>query len=479
MAAMDLHVSIKAQTDQSLPDLANAISTFFNQRLNQCETAKYHRLPTMSKDKFVFLVRIKVLSDIKEFRKTVRRNLPPLITELAIRYCETHERKMLDDSRCVQIAVLTATPNAPPMIIGAVQVASGAPPPSQSLPPMVASNSGHQSLAQSVASGSKGQACTTEQMRSSDDAGIPTNAIKSIFSEKAPGQIRAFSSSRIVLQLSCPNLAQNLTEFKGKLTETIQAKTYQAGIHVAVTAGSQHLKVIMACEWKNPMYARAIRRTIESAMQAPLKIASLRCFEMDPSAIPNFGCSGLTWLQHSQPKGAAYTMSMEDFIEAIGNEVQNQEAQFLNCETLVQFRDDAKAKQVLLSNIHDVLRWRFRPAVHPQSDFRFRDPELGGQSLEVPPMAGHAECMSGRAPEAPSLDRDSLPDPAVALRESFVSASVTGDMSARTPRTSLSNPNARCRSLNFNGDSAVHNPSGAAHPASDRGVEPAGMFCTL
>ena len=39
-----LHVSITAQTDQSLPDSAKAVSTFFNQRLNQCEKAKYHQL---------------------------------------------------------------------------------------------------------------------------------------------------------------------------------------------------------------------------------------------------------------------------------------------------------------------------------------------------------------------------------------------------------------------------------------------------
>lgn len=467
MDAMDVYVKLSASQGQSQPDFAET-AAFFNGRLSRFEKAKYHQLPTYSKDTFEFLVRINKCT-IKSLKQTVKRSLPGFDTVI-IKECDSNLTRLLDTSCSMQIAVLTAIQNAPPVITGAV--ASGAPAPSQSLP-----DSGHQCLAQSDA-GSKSQGCARENKPSSDDAGITTNRIKSIFSKQAGGAYanEAFSSAKIVfaLQLSDCYAPENLTELKRDLTREIQAKTYQAVIDVATTTGKQLLKVNMACEWKNPMYTRAMRRTIESAVRNRFRIVSVRFFQIDPSAISNSYHTGSRWLQHSLPKGAAYTMCMEDFIKAIGNEVKVQEALFLNCETLAQFREDAKAKQVLLCNLHDVLRWRFRPAVQQQSSFIFRDPALGGQSLEVHSVAGHAS-ISGRALEAPSLD--SPPDPAVAPRESSVSSSVAGDLSAPTP--SASSSKCRNRALVFSGDSVVHTPSGGARPACDTGVGPAGMFHTM
>jgi hypothetical protein len=360
----------------------------------------------------------------------------------------------------VQIEVETA-PNVPSVM------ASGAPPPSQNFPPATLFTFGT-----GGSSKSHGLAYDSRSVPRSDDAGNAHQGIKSIFSEQAGGvhaNSRALSSTRITfaLQFLDLNSTRLLTEFKNDLSRDIQAMTYQAVIDVAIKPGSQLLQVKISCEWKTPIHAYSIRRTIKDSIAGRFHVDTVRVFQMDSSSIISHSDHNPSrWLQHSQPKGAAYTVPIENFVNALGKEVQAQEAMFLKCQTLAQFRDDARSKQVLLCNLHDALRWRFRQVLQNQSAFRFRNPS---QSLEVSPVAGQAS-TSGHAPVAPTPDAP--PCPAVALTES--SSSVTGDLSPPAP-----SPNARCRSLTFSDESVAQTLSVGDRPACDTGVGPAGMFHTM
>jgi hypothetical protein len=457
MSAMDLYVRMplsSAESSSSAQHSLTVISTFFNERLSECDERKFHKMPSVANaSSFEFLVRVKRVG-LPHFKRCFKRWLQQFnigsAAELIIKECGNDMARLLDSSSCMRIDFTAA--NAPAVIATSESLS---PVNTTSAPPVIT---------------------TSECMPRSHDAGMCNKDLfvfgKALSFETYGGVKdpagRAFYSTRIVFSLSLldGDSTQNLTDFKSDLTSDIQAKTYQAVIDVSVKSSSQ-LQVTVACEWKNPMYVQAIRRTIKNSIKGRFKDTGFRVTQMDRSSISTAVHTGSRWLLHELPKGTAYTVPIENFINVLGQEIQAQESLFLNCQTLAQFRDDARAKQVLLCNVHDVLRWRYRQVLqnddHAQSAVMFRDPR---QSLEVPQVAVQA-CMSGHAPVAPTQEKPPGPD-VVILTESSVSSSVqvTGVLSPPAPSS-----NARSRSLNFSDESGVQTPCG--------GAPQAGMFHTM
>ena len=459
MPAMDLYVRMPLSSEESSSSaqhIVTVISTFFNERLSECDDRKFHKMPSVANTSLEFLVRVKKVG-LKHFKKCFGNRLKELeigsAAELIIKECSNDMARLLDSSSCMHIDF--TAPNEPAVIATSESLS---PVNTTSAPPVIT---------------------TSECMPRSHDAGMCNKALfvfgKALSFEKYGGVNdpagRAFYSTRIVfsLRLLDSDSTQNLTDFKSDLTSDIQAKTYQAVIDVSFKSTPQQLQVTVACEWKNPMYVNSIRRTIKNSIRGRFKDTGIRVSPMDRSSISRavHTVTGSRWLLHQLPKGTAYRVPIENFINVLGQEIQAQESLFLNCLTLAQFRDDARAKQVLLCNVHDVLRWRYRQVLHnhdhAQSAVMFRDPR---QSLEVPQVAGQA-CVSGHAPVAPTHEKPPGPD-VVVLTESSVSSSVevTGDEPPPAPSS-----NARCRSLKFSDESGVQTPSG--------GAPQAGMFHTM
>ena len=505
----DIRVRISEVSAELRPFVAKTVSSFFNERLQRCEQRKLHILPTIVRNKFEFLVRINKISN-DSLRKSLSKALAAFDVKISIFNIDLNMKNLLDSSVCVQIDL--TDPHAPPMISGAA--VATLPPiqslqPSNSVPsrPAVTGRITTQAAAAAAAAGegansSERQVCDPESrgILRSDDAEIQNNGTKSIFSARPVGASRALHATKIFLQFAVSGCDSGaIDSFKTDLSREIRVLTYQAAVDAVATQTTDDLQVNITCEWKNPVYPVTVRRIIDQSVRGRFKIdgskiCQIECGPLLAKAI-DAAPNGVRWLHHSQPKGAAYTMPITQFIIELGNEVRAQEELFLKCETQAQFRDEAKAKQILLVNLHDALRYRYRQELQNLKTQYVSAPRDPGQSfLEVPPVAGrdsgprpHSrnEAPSGNTPPGPGERgvTDTSGESGVALKESSVPLG-TPDISPPEPSSSASLQQSTCRSLSlsFNGQTTVvQTPSGGApsRSACDSADGPAGMYHTV
>jgi hypothetical protein len=266
-------------------------------------------------------------------------------------------------------------------------------------------------------------------------------------------QTLAYSSAKVICVLnlnaseSDQDLDAKLNSFRAELNREIQALSFEAVIDAELNRETFLLRVKIVCTWKTPRYAIAIRRSIWHIIETRLRLArkyfTVKIWSIDAESLAKSHVqfpSGSRWLQHSPAKGSAYTMPIENFVLELGKEVRAQEAQYLKCETQAQFMADGKAKQVLLANLHDVLRWRFphRPPVldTDPSAFCFQQQAVDLEQLkEAPPVLGSKDSRN----VLESLNPTSTPNPT----STGISPSLVAGAPALTPfsnNTELSGP---------------------------------------
>ena len=159
---------------------------------------------------------------------------------------------------------------------------------------------------------------------------------------------------------------------------------------------------------------------------------------------------------------------MESFILELGKEVRANESQLLKCVTLAEVFAHAKANQVLLSNVHDVLRWKFphQPPVLGSDPARFQQHKPKNASQN----SGRADSLDSSV-EAPPLN----PSQIISAGESEILPVSLAGGPILTPVSSnftASPAPCRARSLQFGSGAVAQTPSEGAPPA----CSPAGVY---
>ena len=481
---MDMLLQIRMPNAENVSSVTKIVHAILDPLLRKCPTGKWVKMPTISPTSLDYLIRVQ--ATVKYLRVKLRGALAKdghtfkIRNDFILRECEDRHSALLNGSMYNHIVELTA-PSSLPLRTHPVAEAATTPPSGQNLqvcdggaprsessrsetrpPNSLSSGSGSQEpgLIADLAAAARGGAFGDSQGRNSDNAEVPVLC----FTAKKPsisGNSSGYSSSRInfALQLiaSDPELDSKLTLLKAGLRGEMLAKAYEAVIDVESNPSSLLLHVRIACKWKTAVHTETIKRIMRRAICERFIVdnGKIRIFDLG-TALPS-GCqfgSGTRWLQHSPARGAAYTMPMEKFVLELGNEVRAQEAQLLGCATPAQYMADAKAKQLLLSNLLDVLRWRC-PQVPNTSCFVFQTPK---------------EPALQDAGRAGSID-SAIPAPAQSL-PSTRSPTVT-DISSSDGRAS--NP---CRNLSFS-SIGLQSAGGTEVPPGkatcDSGAGPAGV----
>jgi hypothetical protein len=474
---MDLFVQISGIPINDVSSITAEVDAFFKQKLRECSKGKWHKIATFQPTSLAFLVRINKVT-LEHLKATLRRIILDKCKidkkSVIVKKCPVHLTELLNKSPYNQIPENAAdSPPVSTLSVGAAATSSiqnfgdgGGPGTETKLgkssapPSLVSSGSGQQQACimanqLQAAAAARGDASGDSQGRNSesDDA---TLLPVLCFTGKRPTkgkQTLAYSSAKVICVLnlnaseSDQDLDAKLNSFRAELNREIQALSFEAVIDAELNRETFLLRVKIVCTWKTPRYAIAIRRSILHIIETRLRLArkyfTVKIWSIDAESLAKSHVqfpSGSRWLQHSPAKGSAYTMPIENFVLELGKEVRAQEAQYLKCETQAQFMADGKAKQVLLANLHDVLRWRF-PNQPPVLDldpsaFCFQQQAVDLEQLkEAPPVLGSKDSRN----VLESLNPTSTPNPT----STGISPSLVAGAPALTPfsnNTELSGP---------------------------------------
>jgi hypothetical protein len=474
---MDFSLQITNIPVNEVSNITAEVDAFFKPKLRECSKGKWHKIATFQPTSLAFLVRINKVT-LEHLKATLRRIILDKCKidkkSVIVKKCPVHLTELLNKSPYNQIPENAAdSPPVSTLSVGAAATSSiqnfgdgGGPGTETKLgkssapPSLVSSGSGQQQACimanqLQAAAAARGDASGDSQGRNSesDDA---TLLPVLCFTGKRPTkgkQTLAYSSAKVICVLnlnaseSDQDLDAKLNSFRAELNREIQALSFEAVIDAELNRETFLLRVKIVCTWKTPRYAIAIRRSILHIIETRLRLArkyfTVKIWSIDAESLAKSHVqfpSGSRWLQHSPAKGSAYTMPIENFVLELGKEVRAQEAQYLKCETQAQFMADGKAKQVLLANLHDVLRWRFphRPPVldTDPSAFCFQQQAVDLEQLkEAPPVLGSKDSRN----VLESLNPTSTPNPT----STGISPSLVAGAPALTPfsnNTELSGP---------------------------------------
>ena len=474
---MDFSLQITNIPVNEVSNITAEVDAFFKPKLRECSKGKWHKIATFQPTSLAFLVRINKVT-LEHLKATLRRKILDKCKidkkSVIVKTCPDHSTELLNKSPYNQIPENAAdSPPVSTLSVGAAATSSiqnfgdgGGPGTETKLgkssapPSLVSSGSGQQQACimanqLQAAAAARGDASGDSQGRNSesDDA---TLLPVLCFTGKRPTkgkQTLAYSSAKVICVLnlnaseSDQDLDAKLNSFRAELNREIQALSFEAVIDAELNRETFLLRVKIVCTWKTPRYAIAIRRSILHIIETRLRLArkyfTVKIWSIDAESLAKSHVqfpSGSRWLQHSPAKGSAYTMPIENFVLELGKEVRAQEAQYLKCETQAQFMADGKAKQVLLANLHDVLRWRF-PNQPPVLDldpsaFCFQQQAVDLEQLkEAPPVLGSKDSRN----VLESLNPTSTPNPT----STGISPSLVAGAPALTPfsnNTELSGP---------------------------------------
>jgi hypothetical protein len=465
---VDFFLQIRGMPDTKVSYITDTVDSFLEPRLRECRTGKWHKYKTVHQTTLEYLIRINKVT-VEHLKRVVRTKLHPYIDPkgVTLKICKEHQTELLNKSLYNQIsknaanslpASTLSVAVAATSSIQNVQVGDGGTPGTETkraksslTPSLVPSGLGPQQpcmlAAHWKAAAAGGDVSVDSQgLRSRSESGEAVFPVL-CFTGKRPctGTSQAYSSSKTICHLqlnaSVQDLDAKVNSFRAELNREIQALSFEAVIDADFNCETFLLRVKIVCTWKFPRHSATIRRPIrdiiESRLLLPRNKYTVKIFAASPESPANCQLlSGSRWLQHSPAKGSAYTMPMENFVLELGKEVRAQEDKFLNCKTQAQFMTDAKAKQVLLNNLYDVLRWRFPdlPQVLDSSAFLFRQQPV--RVLEqLSPDSGCADSMDSRQLDPEALSRNSTSTPNPTLTE-ISSSSVAGDP-AVTPFSSV------------------------------------------
>ena len=474
---MDFFLQITNMPVNEVSNITAEVDAFFKPKLRECSKGKWHKIATFQPTSLAFLVRINKVT-LEHLKATLRRKILDKCKidkkSVIVKTCPDHSTELLNKSPYNQLPENAAdSPPVSTLSVGAAATSSiqnfgdgGGPGTETKLgkssapPSLVSSGSGQQQACimanqLQAAAAARGDASGDSQGRNSesDDA---TLLPVLCFTGKRPTkgkQTLAYSSAKVICVLnlnaseSDQDLDAKLNSFRAELNREIQALSFEAVIDAELNRETFLLRVKIVCTWKTPRYAIAIRRSIWHIIETRLRLArkyfTVKIWSIDAESLAKSHVqfpSGSRWLQHSPAKGSAYTMPIENFVLELGKEVRAQEAQYLKCETQAQFIADGKAKQVLLANLHDVLRWRF-PNQPPVLDldpsaFCFQQQAVDLEQLkEAPPVLGSKDSRN----VLESLNPTSTPNPT----STGISPSLVAGAPALTPfsnNTELSGP---------------------------------------
>ena len=475
---MDLFVQISGIPINDVSSITAEVDAFFKQKLRECSKGKWHKIATFQPTSLAFLVRINKVT-LEHLKATLRRKILDKCKidkkSVIVKTCPDHSTELLNKSPYNQLPENAAdSPPVSTLSVGAAATSSiqnfgdgGGPGTETKLgkssapPSLVSSGSGQQQACimanqLQAAAAARGDASGDSQGRNSesDDATLlPVLCFTGKRPTRGKCQSYGYSSAKVICVLklnaseSDQDLDAKLNSFRAELNREIQALSFEAVIDAELNRETFLLRVKIVCTWKTPRYAIAIRRSILHIIETRLRLArkyfTVKIWSIDAESLAKSHVqfpSGSRWLQHSPAKGSAYTMPIENFVLELGKEVRAQEAQYLKCETQAQFMADGKAKQVLLANLHDVLRWRFphRPPVldTDPSAFCFQQQAVDLEQLkEAPPVLGSKDSRN----VLESLNPTSTPNPT----STGISPSLVAGAPALTPfsnNTELSGP---------------------------------------
>ena len=382
MTTTDLLVQISQIPVESLPTVATHASEFFNAKLDGCLSKKCHTLKSVVPSTLEFLVRIEKVS-IAGIKKAFNNCLNKAghadkITSKIKELSDGDRMKHLLDTSC------QAKIDWPALSVISADHVSG----TQAAEHPSASNQSltmhaGQASSPSVLSGSEeksgpqdpGRIFTFADAIRDSQGRLSGSNLRKAPEERTSSDLfvvkgkqvsqggRLNSASRIVFVLSNATASEKLEAFKSDIIEIFQARTYEAGVDATRSSETQRLHVKIACTWKNAMHSHSIRRLIHGTIAGRFKVdGNVKVFDLKATGTSwfhNQSQASSRWLQYSGLKGKAYTMPMQKLLDAIGNVVEDEEAQLLSCTTHADFRANAKSKQLLLANLLDVFRWRF------------------------------------------------------------------------------------------------------------------------
>jgi hypothetical protein len=492
---MDVFLQIHDMPPENVPTITNRVNEIYKPRLQKCPTSKWFPIRTVQKTTLEYVMRFDRVT-IDTLRRELRKRLNDCnATKVRIHECHSsgrnaHFAKTLDESPYDRIIELSA-PNALPVLTQPVAAAvttsirnlpvdggSVSKHANTRLPPLVS----FEPLAGILAA----QVVDAAGRNASGDNQVPSRnsepAEDSVFCFTKPSrtkcQSNAYSNSKMffVLRLNAVDreLESKLADFKSDLIQVIQEKSYEAFIDAESTPERLHIRIV--CSWKTPCYGYSIRRLIHNAILNRLCLEGrIRIFNLpgnsDPASLSDRQApSGLRWLQHSHAKGVAYTMPMESFVLELGKEVRAHELQLLKCVTLAEVWAHAKRNQVLLSNVYDVLRWRFSAQNQSVSyPVRLQEPKKALAKKEASPDTGHNDSIDSR------VTPDALPLTSSQTITEISPSSVAGNP-ILTPASDAASPAPRRRALQFGGCTVAQTPSGEfALSACGSGAGPAGV----
>jgi hypothetical protein len=496
MTTIDLSVEISKIPAEYHQEIEKKVADFFNARLQACQKGRFCILSS-TPSTLEFLVRINSLQ-VNGFRKTFANNLESAVPGVlptwtrSIKLCTDDQILLLDKSSPSQAKIdWTLQP-------GPLLVLKGDPGPETQAKRPVSNESRNMHVglesSLSVLSGphdprgivfsaaQAAQAIEVDAIGGSQPEGqlSGSNSMKvdaartrahaaqsSLFSIGDRGKLntsnKLFSATRISFVLLGVNDTAKLDAFKTSIIEQVRAKTFKATIYVTLSSEIQSLHratVNIACDWRSSMYSHTISRIIRDTIGKRFSVDG----RIKLKDLNNTGTSGFhnrynegaseVWLQHSGVMGTAYSIPMPKFVYEFGEEVKDQEVQYLSCTTLADFRDNAEASYLLLVNVLDVLRWRFpspsalvsepAPSVYEpardQSALRFDDPSHNVDTTPHPPVAATTSCAS----ECAVASMPCIPCPQSPRQERAISESVSSPA---------------CKKLQFS-DEVAQTPSG-------------------
>ena len=479
MSTMDLNVRISNIPANQQQTIAQKVSDFFNVRLKDCKTGKcYTQISTLETHEF--LVRINTVG-IKNLRSTFKNNLDCIAPGVSgtltrnISSCDSEEQKRLLDTSCQSKIDLTESLRLPVISDSSTSELIG---PSES-GTQVSNITVPTTAAKEDAIGDDRGRLSGSNLRSGKASeGIISNSLFVFTGNNArqAGDLNAATRILLVIKSSAELESAKFEEIRSDIVRTIQAKTYEAAID-ATNKDAQGLHVKIVCRWKNPMHSHTIRRLIRETIAKRVELSKVMVFGLQVDAAGNPGTlcfqrlsnEGSRWLQHSLVRGAAYQMPIQEFVVEMGKLVKDHEAQYLRCTTLSEYIADAKAKQLLLANIHDVFQWRFPLCFSPTADVTRSEPDPSIVKSAQDTSSFHFEKPASQ--NATTALESHLPAPTSCALDCAVASipNISSSQSARPERADLRTGTPQIRkSLNYQFDQVAQAPSGGgAGPACD------------
>lgn len=174
---------------------------------------------------------------------------------------------------------------------------------------------------------------------------------------------------------------------RDRLVHEIQKRAREGTIDVWLSSESSIAEVRISCVWKFPMYNHTVRRFLHSLIESECTLR-IRCSDrtgVRDTYLKPPGPGVDRWLQYSGLRGTFYELPLKEFVRVLRETVGREEARLLRCESMEELRDDARAKQVLLFEICNVLEW------HTKNNTPVQPRSRQSQEPTVRPVMGDSE----------------------------------------------------------------------------------------